>query len=51
MIVVGLIAILGVGSALAAHGFSVRSVQIVSGSMSPTVKGGEWIVVHDLDRT
>ena len=51
LIVVGLVAVLGVGSALAARGFGVRPVQIVSGSMSPTVKGGEWIVVHDLDRT
>jgi signal peptidase I len=42
-------AILGAAGATAAREMHVHPVKIVSSSMAPTVKRGEWIVVHDHD--
>jgi signal peptidase I len=48
LLILGLAATLGGGGALAARAVGTHPVQITSGSMAPTVKPGEWIVVQDL---
>jgi signal peptidase I len=46
-----LVAVLvGGGVGTAARAFDIRPVRVTSGSMSPTIKIGDWIVTRDLDR-
>jgi signal peptidase I len=39
----------GIGIALAAHGVGIHAARVVSGSMSPSIDRGDWIVVGNLD--
>jgi signal peptidase I len=40
----------GVGIALAAQTAGIHAERVASGSMSPSIDTGDWIVVRDLDR-
>ncbi len=42
--------VVGGGVGIAARAFEIRPVRITSGSMSPTIKIGDWIVTRDVDR-
>ena len=42
-------ALIGVGIATAANGLGLHASRVVSHSMSPTVRKGDWIVARDLD--
>jgi signal peptidase I len=40
----------GVGIALAVQAVGIHAMRVASGSMSPSIDRGDWIVVRDLDR-
>jgi signal peptidase I len=40
----------GIGIALAAQTVGIHAMRVASGSMSPSIDRGDWIVVRDLDR-
>jgi signal peptidase I len=50
LIALALAGIAGVAGAIAARADGIRPVRITSGSMSPTIAQGDWIVAHDFDR-
>jgi signal peptidase I len=50
LIALALAGIAGVAGAIAVRADGIRPVRITSGSMSPTIAQGDWIVAHEFDR-